>query len=142
MLFSGIIEGFCPFFRGFSPSVQSTFSLLQRSLAATTLHKPQVPEATPSTHAPNDPKALNRSRVHCLHRVRGDHKPSPRFALPQPALVFQHLLYWYACSRMGSASPVHKLFPFVTLADSHETTPEVTVIEYSVVSNKGLSGQR
>lgn len=71
----------------------------------------------------------------------GDHKPSPCFAFPQPALIFQHLVYWYACSWMGSKSPVHKLFPFVTLADNHETMQEVTVIEYCVVRNKGLSRQ-
>lgn len=90
------------------------FSLLQRSLAATTLHKSQVPKATP-THVLNDPKALNWSWVHWLHGIQGDHRPSPCFTLPQPALIFQHLIYWYTCSWMGSKSPVHKLFLFVTL---------------------------
>lgn len=138
-LSSGIIKGFSRllhFFRRSSPTVQSTFFLLQRSFNATTLHNPQVSKGTP-THVLNDPKALNWSQVLRLHSLWGDHKPSPCFAFPQPALIFQHLVYWCACSRAGSKS---MLFPRVTLADGHETKKEVSVTECSVVTTRVCPG--
>lgn len=137
-LFSGIIQGFSRlllFFKRSSPPVQSTFFLLQRSFYATTLHNPQVSKATP-THALNDPEALNWSQVLCLLSVWGDHKSC--FAFPQPALIFQHLVYRYACSWAGSKST---LLPRVTLADGHETKKEGSAAECTVVTNKGLSRQ-
>lgn len=138
-LSSGIIKGFSRllhFFWRSSPTVQSTFFLLQRSFNATTLHNPQVSKGTP-THALNDPKALNWSQVLCLHSLWGDHKPSPCFAFPQPALIFQHLVYWCACSRAGSKS---MLLPRVTPADGHETKKEVSVTECSVVTTRVCPG--
>lgn len=121
------------FFQRSSPTVQSTFFLLQRSFYATTLHNPQASKATP-THALNDPEALNWSQVLFMLSVWGDHKSC--FAFPQPALIFQHLVYRYACSWVGSKST---LLPCVTLADGHETKKEVSVAECDVVTSKGLS---
>lgn len=57
MRFYGIIQGFCRLLPLLS--VQSTSSLVLRSLTTTTLHKPQVPKATAATHALNDPKAVS-----------------------------------------------------------------------------------
>lgn len=137
-LFSGIIQGFSRllhFFQRFSPTVQPTLFLLQRSFNATILHNPQVSKATP-THALNDPEALNWSQVLCVLSVWGDHKPC--FTFPQPVLIFQHLIYWYAYSWVGSKST---LLPHVTLADGHETKKEVSAAECDMVTNKGLSRQ-
>lgn len=65
-----------------------------------------------------------------------DHKSC--FAFPQPALMFQHLVYRYACSWVGSKST---LLPRVTLADGHETKKEGSAAECNVVTNMGLSRQ-
>lgn len=133
-LFYGIIQGFSKllhFFQRSSPTVQSTFFLLQRSFYATTLHNPQVSKATP-TPALNDPETLNWSQVLCLLSGWGDHKSC--FAFPQPALVFQHLTYRYACSWVGSKSTTPTCNTSQWTRDKGGQRAEC-----NVVANKGLS---
>lgn len=99
--------GFCPFFQGSSPSGQATFSLLQRSLIATTLHKPQVPKATPLMHLMTLKYWTEAEFAGCTGG------PQTEFLLCLPSTCRNISASWVLvhCLQVGSESPTPQIIP-------------------------------
>lgn len=117
--------------------VSLSHPLLQPSLpspscrAAATLHKPQVPKATPPAQALDDLTAPDGSQVQCTGCTGSGGTQTNPFCSAIPNISASCILVHLLTDR----TQVHKLFPVITLVWSHNTRHLFT--EHCVCSSKG-----